>query len=224
MAAGAPNMYLRRPTSVINSVHFVADRYYEKWRDPSMPLEERVKRAASVVADTARARAYLRKAELGSNVRVTGRPRVRNEGRLIIGDNTHLRSITATLELYVAPGATMILGQSVHLNSGNTFAAFSRVELGDRVEVAPHVTIYDTTFHELYERHVMPEPRPVVIEDDVWLGTKCTILPGVRIGRGAVVVAHALVTRDVEPFSIVSGVPAQKVAQLDPRKFVVATP
>ncbi len=216
-------MYLAGPSSVINSVHFVAGRYFEKLRDPSKPLDVRLKRAASVVGDTARARAYLRKAELGSNVRVTGRPRIRNEGRLVIGDNTHLRSIVATLELYVAPGATMILGQSVHLNSGNIFAAFSRVELGDRVEVAPHVTIYDTTFHDLYERHVMPEPRPVIIEDDVWLGTKCTILPGVRIGRGAVVVAHALVTRDVEPFSVVSGVPAQKVAQLDPRKFVVAT-
>jgi acetyltransferase-like isoleucine patch superfamily enzyme len=61
----------------------------------------------------------------------------------------------------------------------------------------------------------------VIIEDDVWLGTKCTILPGVRIGRGAVVVANALVTRNVEPFAIVSGVPAQKVAQLDSKKFVI---
>jgi maltose O-acetyltransferase len=216
-------VYLPGSVPIMSSVHFVAGRYYDKWRDSSTPLQVRVRRAASLVADTARARAYLRGAELGSNVRVTGRPRVKNEGRLVVGDDTHLRSIVATLELYVAPGAEMILGRSVHLNSGNTFAAFSRIELGDRVEVAPHVTIYDTTFHDLYERHVMPQPRPVIIEDDVWLGTKSTILPGVTIGRGAVVVAHALVTRDVEPFSVVSGVPAQPVAQLDPRKFVVAT-
>jgi maltose O-acetyltransferase len=203
-------------------VRLVDSGYVEKWqRDRSTPLPARAKKAAAVVADRLRARAYLHNAEVGANVRITGRPRIRNEGRLVIGDNCHFRSIVATLELYVAPGAEMIMGKEVHLNSGNTFAAFSRVELGDRVEVAPHVTVYDTTFHDLYERHVLPEPRPVIIEDDVWLGTKSTILPGVRIGRGAVVVAHALVTRDVEPFTIVSGVPAEPVAELDPRKFVV---
>ncbi|HEX2381550.1 MAG TPA: acyltransferase [Acidimicrobiales bacterium] len=203
-------------------MRLVDSGYVEKWqRDRSTPLPARAKKAAAVVADRLRARAYLHNAEVGANVRITGRPRIRNEGRLVIGDNCHFRSIVATLELYVAPGAQMIMGKEVHLNSGNTFAAFSRVELGDRVEVAPHVTVYDTTFHDLYERHVLPEPRPVIIEDDVWLGTKSTILPGVRIGRGAVVVAHALVTRDVEPFTIVSGVPAEPVAELDPRKFVV---
>jgi len=196
--------------------------WYAKWqRDREEPLGSRVRKAGALVGDRLRARAYLHNAEVGDNVRITGRPRIKNEGRLVIGSNCHFRSIVATLELYVAPGAEMILGDDIHLNSGDTFAAFSRVELGDRVEVAPHVTIYDTTFHELYERHVLPEPRPVVIEDDVWLGTKSTILPGVHIGRGAVVVAHALVTRDVEPFTIVSGVPAEPVAELDPRKFVV---
>jgi maltose O-acetyltransferase len=203
-------------------VRLAESRYFEKWqRDRSTPLPARVRKAGALVTDRLRATAYLHNADVGSNVRITGRPRIRNEGRLEIGNNCHFRSIVATLELYVAPGAEMILGNDVHLNSGDTFAAFSRVELGDRVEVAPHVTIYDTTFHELYERHVLPEPRPVIIEDDVWLGTKSTILPGVRIGRGAVVVAHALVTRDVEPFTIVSGVPAEPVAELDPRKFVV---
>ncbi len=178
-----------------------------------------------MVTDRMRARAYLRNAVVGSNVRVTGRPRVRNEGRLQIGDNCHFRSIVAMLELYVAPGAEMILGNDVHVNSGDTFAAFSRIEIGDRVEVGPLVAVYDTNFHDLYERHRLPEPQPVIIEDDVWLGAKSTILPGVRIGRGAVVAAHALVRRDVEPFTIVSGVPAETVAKLDPRKFVVrATP
>jgi acetyltransferase-like isoleucine patch superfamily enzyme len=205
-------------------VRLVDSGYFEKWqRDSSTPLPVRARKAAAVVADRLRARAYLHNATVGSNVRITGRPRVRNEGRLEIGDNCHFRSIVATLELYVAPGAEMVLGKDVHLNSGDTFAAFSRIELGDRVEVGPLVAVYDTNFHDLYERHVLPEPQPVIIEDDVWLGTKSTILPGVRIGRGAVVAAHALVRRDVEPFTIVSGVPAEPVATLDPRKFVVRT-
>jgi maltose O-acetyltransferase len=115
----------------------------------------------------------------------------------------------------------MRLGQRVRLNSGGTFAALSSVEVGDRVEIGPHVTIQDNAFHDLYDREQRPPSRPVIVEDDVWLASNCTVLPGVRIGRGAVVSAHALVTRSVEPFTVVSGVPAQPVAKLNPKKFVV---
>jgi acetyltransferase-like isoleucine patch superfamily enzyme len=51
--------------------------------------------------------------------------------------------------------------------------------------------------------------KPIVIEDDVWIGTHAVILPGVRIGRGAVVAAGAIVTRDVPAGVIVAGVPAR---------------
>ncbi|MEB3881996.1 CatB-related O-acetyltransferase [Lyngbya sp. CCY1209] len=50
-----------------------------------------------------------------------------------------------------------------------------------------------------------------IIENDVWIGYKATIMPGVRIGNGAVVATHAIVTRDVEPYTIVGGNPAQPI-------------
>src|SRR5262249_4831044 len=117
-------------------------------------------------------------------------------------------------------GAILKIGSQVHLNSGVTIAALSHVEFGDRIEVGPHVTIYDNSFHDLYDRDALPPSKPVYIEDDVWLAARCTILPGVRIGRGAVVAANALVVRDVEPFTVVSGNPAQVLTRLDPQKFV----
>jgi maltose O-acetyltransferase len=129
--------------------------------------------------------------------------------------------MTAPIDIYVAPGATMVLGRGVRLHSGDTLSALLRVEIGDRVQVGPQVTIHDNSFHDLYDRTKLPESRPVVIEDDVWLASKSTVLPGVRIGRGAVVAAHALVTRDVEPFTVVGGVPARPIMRLDPEKFVV---
>jgi serine acetyltransferase len=205
------------------SVVMLGRRLYAKWqRDGSVPLATRAQKAASYVYDIARARLYLRMAdEVAPDVRVLGRPLVRNEGRLTFGPGAVLRSIVAPIEIYVGPQATMTVGKGTHLNSGGTFAAMSRVELGERVEVAPYVSIYDTSFHALYERTRAPDPRPVIVEDDVWIGTKCTVLPGVRIGQGAVIMANSLVTRNVEPFTIVGGVPAEQVAQLDRTRFVI---
>jgi len=55
-------------------------------------------------------------------------------------------------------------------------------------------------------------PRPIVIEDYVWIGVGATILPGVKLGKGAVVAAGAVVTKDVSPFSVVAGIPAKQIA------------
>lgn len=57
---------------------------------------------------------------------------------------------------------------------------------------------------------------PIVIEDDAWIGFKSVILKGVRIGRGAIVASAAVVTKDVDPWTIVAGNPAKVVEVLKP--------
>jgi len=59
------------------------------------------------------------------------------------------------------------------------------------------------------------EDEPVVIEDDVWIGSKVIILPGLKIGRGSIIGAGAVVTKDVEPYSIVAGNPARVIGRRD---------
>lgn len=56
--------------------------------------------------------------------------------------------------------------------------------------------------------------QPIIIETDCWIGTRAVILPGVRVGRGTTVAAAAVVTRDVEPESLVGGVPAKLIKKL----------
>jgi maltose O-acetyltransferase len=72
----------------------------------------------------------------------------------------------------------------------------------------------DSDFHGLVERDKPEPPAPIVIEDDVWLAVRCTVLKGVRIGRGAVVAAGAVVVSDVAPWTLVAGVPARPVKTL----------
>ena len=51
--------------------------------------------------------------------------------------------------------------------------------------------------------------EPVFIEDDVWIGANCTIIMGVTIGKGSIIAANAVVSKDIPPYSIVGGVPAR---------------
>ena len=61
---------------------------------------------------------------------------------------------------------------------------------------------------------------PIVLEDDVWLGFRCTVMSGVTIGRGAVVAAGAVVTKDVPPYAIVGGVPAKVIKYRFPETVI----
>lgn len=97
------------------------------------------------------------------------------------------------------------------------------VSIGNRVSIATNVTLVADSnpnnsllVAEPHVRAHLIKTAPVVIEDDVWLGTNAVVLPGVRVGRGAVVGAGAVVTRDVPPFTVVAGVPARAIRTLDP--------
>ena len=111
--------------------------------------------------------------------------------------------------------------------------ADGQVTIGDHVLISHGVDIHDTNSHPLgweARRHdaeiilggKQPHPDPVVdtasvvIEDDAWIGFKATVLKGVRIGRGAIVAAGSVVTKDVPAFSVVAGNPARVIRALEP--------
>jgi maltose O-acetyltransferase len=92
------------------------------------------------------------------------------------------------------------------------------VTIGDRVSIAPRVTLV-TSSHPNNSRIRAFAPLshgPIVIEDDAWLGAGCVVLPGVRIGRGAVIGANSVVLEDVPPLHVVAGQPARTVRELRP--------
>jgi acetyltransferase-like isoleucine patch superfamily enzyme len=100
------------------------------------------------------------------------------------------------------------------------------VRIGRDVMIAAHSRI-TSVGHRHEELHIPMmaqgiEVGPVTIEDDVWIGMNCTVLPGVTIGRGAIVAAGAVVRSDVAPFTIVGGVPARVIGQRRPRMMRTA--
>jgi acetyltransferase-like isoleucine patch superfamily enzyme len=92
------------------------------------------------------------------------------------------------------------------------------ITIGDRVSIAPRVTLVTSSHpNQSRIRSFAPVSQgPIVIEDDAWLGTGCVVLPGVRIGRGAIIGAHSVVHQDVAALHVVAGQPARTVRELIP--------
>lgn len=88
--------------------------------------------------------------------------------------------------------------------------------IGKGVMMGPDVLIY-TRNHEISRTDIYmieqgdTEASPVIIEDDVWIGARVVILPGVTIGKGAVVASGAVVSKSIKPYDIVGGVPAKVI-------------
>jgi len=114
------------------------------------------------------------------------------------------------------------IGEDVYIADGliivEELAERDNITIGDRVSMAPRVILV-TSSHPNNSRIAAFAPvarGPIVIESDAWIGAGAIILPGVRIGRGAVVGAASVVTRDVPPLSVVAGQPAKVVRMLEP--------
>lgn len=99
-----------------------------------------------------------------------------------------------------------ILGRNIFLDGR------AKVNIGSHVDIASDVMIYNSE-HDINSEDFHAKVSPVEIGDYVFIGPRAIILPGVKIGKGAVVGAGAVVTKDVDDFAIVGGVPAQVIGE-----------
>jgi maltose O-acetyltransferase len=102
------------------------------------------------------------------------------------------------------------IGRGTRISRDCTLDTRGGLSIGDHVSISPEVVVL-TADHDRDDPGFPLRHRQVVIEDHVWIGMRAMVLPGVHIGRGAVVAAGAVVTGDVEPLSIVAGIPARVV-------------
>jgi maltose O-acetyltransferase len=154
--------------------------------------------------------------QLGDRVRLRGRPVVTARGRISIGDRVQLVSTLAPLELIAEEGATLEIGARTLVNFGCSLVAVERVSVGERCLIGPHCIIQDTAFHrvEPERRLEHPKPLPVTIGDNVWLGARVIVMPGVSIGADSAVGAGSVVTHDVPARMLAAGVPARVIREL----------
>ncbi|MGE3077136.1 MAG: DapH/DapD/GlmU-related protein [Dehalococcoidia bacterium] len=130
-------------------------------------------------------------------------PRIENRGQL----ETSSCTLWSGVRLEIAKGARLTIGKGSYLNRDTVVVCHESVEIGANCKISYQVILMDTDEHPIPGSARLT--APIRIEDDVWLGARVIVLKGVTIGRGAIVGAGSIVSRDLPPRSIAVGQPAK---------------
>ena len=164
--------------------------------------------------------------EIGKNVVIESTIELGGAKYISIGDNSFIgkNTILAAHDNYLSQKFTpkIEIGDNVNIGKDSNISCINLIRIGNEVRMGRKVMINDNS-HGLPERGMMdvqPNLRPlyskgaIVIEDNVWIGEMVCILSNVHIGRGAIIGAGSIVTKDVPAYSIAVGNPAKVVKQL----------
>ena len=109
------------------------------------------------------------------------------------------------------------IGNNISINTNVQIGASGgKIVIGNDVLIGPNVVIRATNHGVMRKMLINKQPHSggtITIEDDVWIGSNAVILKNVRIAKGTIVAAGAVVVKDTEPYSIVGGIPAKKISE-----------
>jgi acetyltransferase-like isoleucine patch superfamily enzyme len=159
---------------------------------------------------------------VGRNLKCDGDiPLISGSGKIIIGDNVKIGNRNAWIlspNLYVNP--ELIIGENTVINYQVGISVECRVRIGEKCVIAGESIIFDNNSHSIYytnnRKMTREDVAPVIIDDYVWIGMRSMILKGVTIGKGSVVAAGSVVTKDVPPMTLVGGNPAHVIKKIEP--------
>lgn len=154
------------------------------------------------------------RARLPLSVRLYGRIRFRADGDVEFGEGVSLKGDVVPIELVSHKGARISIGDQTFINYGSSITAYKQVKIGSHCLLGHYLFIIDRNELGIEQREVAPPAAPVIIEDNVWIGSNVIILPGVSIGCRAAIGAGSVVTRDIPAACLAVGNPARVVRQL----------
>ncbi|MBQ3414197.1 MAG: galactoside O-acetyltransferase [Clostridia bacterium] len=109
------------------------------------------------------------------------------------------------------------IGNNVFINSNTLFMARGGITIEDDVQIAANCQLL-TNNHDPYERQILT-CKPILIKKGAWIGAGASIMPGICIGKHAIVGASSVVTKDVPDYAVVVGNPARVIKTLDETRF-----
>jgi maltose O-acetyltransferase len=141
---------------------------------------------------------------------------VQVEGVLRVGDGLVIRSRAHNrVDIAVALGAELQLGDDVFINQGVRIACASDIRIGNRCQIGDESVLLDSDYHGIGSAAV--KTGAVVLEDGAWLATRVVVLRGVTIGAGSIIGAGSVVTHSIPSFCFAAGVPARVIHPVQER-------
>lgn len=111
--------------------------------------------------------------------------------------------------IFVGDNALLVIGESTAITGACKIITGNEIHIGSNCMISWDVQVLDTDYHNIYVDGELSNPsKGIMIEDNVWIGSRATILKGVRIGKGSVIASNSVITKDVEPYTLVAGNPA----------------
>lgn len=153
-------------------------------------------------------------ARFGGLPNIRGRVKFHIRGDATFGDRFTALGDTAVVRISVEDGARLTVGDHVAINCGVSIEVWHDVRIGNKVMLAPNVSIIDDNRHEIEPGSPL-YPGPVIIGDNVWLAANVAVLPGVTIGAGSVVGGNSVVSRDIPANSFAAGSPAKVIKSIN---------
>ncbi len=172
----------------------------------------RLSAAPSWLVSSLGARLWLRDCDrVGAGARTFSRPNVENLGRITLGSGVRLNSGWAPVELASGPRGSIEIGDKVFINYGSIISAQQHVRIGSNTMIGNYCIVADTETPGIEDPEAAPfaDARPVEIGSGAWLAARVTVLPGSRIGDGAVIAAGSIVAGDIPPGCVAGGIPAR---------------
>ena len=124
-------------------------------------------------------------------------------------------STTVLPPFYIDYGKPVTIGERCFIQQCCTFFGRGGIIIGNDVFIGPKCNLITINHDPNPDNRSATYGRPIVIEDKVWIGINATILPGVKIGYGAIVGAQSVVTHDVPPMTVVGGNPARIIKKIE---------
>jgi acetyltransferase-like isoleucine patch superfamily enzyme len=156
----------------------------------------------------------LGKAKAPFSVRLRGRVQLSGSGEVVLGEGVSLNGTVVPIELVTYESGRIEIGKHTFINYGSSIAARASVKIGSYCHLGHYLFVMDNDQHDVVRHTELPPSDPVIIEDNVWIGSKVVILPGVRIGSRAVIGAGSIVTKDIPPRCVAAGNPARVLRHL----------
>ncbi len=134
-------------------------------------------------------------------------------GTFVIGPHARIKATTMIVQ---SQGGSIVFGEGVTMESGTLLCQEDgmSITIGDDCMISNDVFLRTSDSHsivDLQTRSRINPPGPIAIADHVWIGQRARVMKGVKVGRHAVIGQCAVVTADVEPYSIYAGMPARKI-------------